>query len=195
MHSPAAIERAEPRYSPAEEFARASRAVRLSLALEARFDTELAALLRGDDDDDDDDDTPYWEKPGYIEPLDPATRDQPSAHRNRIRDAVWDVIDHEITELHPAVDVLQALHERLAEGERYDTVVFRPLRESVESICKDLGLAPDWSRWTEDGFPRETRRTSMEWSPMWLPLLGHGDSRLVGSTMRPSPSALPPAPS
>ncbi|MDB5481770.1 MAG: hypothetical protein JWO83_2823 [Caulobacteraceae bacterium] len=56
--------------------------------------------------------------------------DHPSARRNRIRDNVWDVINHEI---------------------------------------EDLGLTPDWSRWTEDGFPPDTRNPRHDWASMWRP--------------------------
>ncbi|MDB5481038.1 MAG: hypothetical protein JWO83_2091 [Caulobacteraceae bacterium] len=57
----------------------------------------------------------------------------------------------------------------MTEGERYDAFLFRPLRESVEAICADLGLTPDCSRWTDDGFPPETRTSRREWHSMWRP--------------------------
>jgi hypothetical protein len=99
-------------------------------------------------------------------------RDYPSAQRNRIRDAVFDVMNHEITDIYPAHDALDALYERLIEGDQYDAFVHRPLREAVEAICEDLGLHPDWSRWTDDGFPPQDRtQPYYEWQRLWEPTL------------------------
>jgi len=158
-------DRAEPKHDPAESFARISRAVRLTLALEARFEQELAALRAGDAAAAPTVD-PY-PRPPFDDPA--KKKDHPSAHRNRIRDNVWDVMNHEVTDIYPAHEILDDLHERLTEGERYDSFLYRPLRESVEAICQDLGLTPDWSRWTEDGFPPDTRNPRLDWPSMWGP--------------------------
>jgi len=159
----------EPKHDPAESFARVSRAVRLSLALEAKADQDLAALREGRAPAVPDVDPDAWTPPD--DPLGKKTRDHPSAHRNRVRDNVWDVINHEtaINDLLPSHEVLDDLHERLTEGERYDAFLYRPLRESVEAICKDLGLTFDASRWTEDGFPPDTRNKRYDWPSMWRP--------------------------
>jgi hypothetical protein len=157
-----------PRHDPAESFARLSRAVRLTLALEAKVEDDLNALIAGGmdrcaerapADDGDDDDDAWLELP----------RDYPSAHRNRIRDAVYDVINREITDIYPAHEVLDALYERLTEGERYDAFVHRPLKEAVAAICDDLGLSPDWSRWTDDGWPPPGEGPRYEWQSLWGP--------------------------
>ncbi len=177
----------EPRHDPAEGFARVSRAVRLTLALEAKADQDLAALREGA--------APAVDPDAWSGPDDPGgrkKRDHPSAHRNRIRDNVWDAINHEITDLLPAQEVLDALHERLTEGERYDAFVFRPLRESVEAICKDLGLNPDWSRWTEDGFPPDTRNPRLDWPSMWRPNPERAEARRLARAEKEA--AQPPDP-
>ena len=158
---------AEPKHDPAESFARISRAVRLTLALEAKVEQDLAALRAGA--------APAaaavdpHPRPPFDDPFGWKKRDHPSAHRNRIRDNVWDVMNHEIEDVYESQVMLDDLHERLTEGERYDSILYRPLRESVEAICKDLGLSPDWSRWTEDGFPRETRTRRYDWAASWRP--------------------------
>ena len=161
----------EPRHNAAESFARVSRAVRLTLALEAKVDQDLAALRNGggvatppDDRDGPDD---IAERVAWVRREKARLKGQPSAHRNKIRDNVWDVVNREVTDIYPAQEVLDDLHERLTEGERYDTFVFRPLRESVEAICADLGLSPDWSRWTDDGFPPDTPPARYDWPDMW----------------------------
>lgn len=53
----------------------------------------------------------------------------------------------------------EALEERLDEDEAYARIEDLPLREVVEQPCADLGIEPDWDRWTGDGwkadpFPR-----------------------------------------
>ena len=171
----------EPRHNAAESFARVSRAVRLTLALEAKADQDLAALRNGagvttppDDRDGHDD---IAERVAWVRREKARLKGQPSAHRNKIRDNVWDVINREITDLLPSHEVLDALHERLTEGERYDAFVFRPLRESVEAICADLGLSPDWSRWTDDGFPPDSPEPRYDWPDMWEYDAEHAEER------------------
>lgn len=175
-------DRPEPKHDPAESFARISRAVRLTLALEAKFEQDLAALRAGDAVA-----APSVDphpRPPFDDPWGLKKRDHPSAHRNRIRDNVWDVMNHEIEDLYQSQELLDSLHERLTEGERYDSVLYRPLRESVEAICKDLGLAPDWSRWTEDGFPPDTRNPRHNWASMWRPNPERAEARRLANAER-----------
>ena len=55
-----------------------------------------------------------------------------------------------------AKGVLDRLRENLVERENYDSLLYRHWREAVVAICADLGLDPDWSRWTDEGgFNRE----------------------------------------
>jgi hypothetical protein len=89
----AAASDAEPRHDPADSFARVTRAVRLSLVLEAKADQDLAALRAGGAPAALAVDPDAWTPPD--DPGGWKTRDHPSAHRNRIRDNVWDVINHE----------------------------------------------------------------------------------------------------
>jgi hypothetical protein len=39
------------------------------------------------------------------------------------------------------------------ESDRFYRLLNGPLKDAVAAICADLGLKPDWSLWTEDGFP------------------------------------------
>ena len=190
-------DRSEPRHDPAESFARVSRAVRLTLALEARFEQDLAALREGGRAAAPPDEVEkVWRFPE--DPLGLKKRDHPSAHRNKVRDNVWDAINHEttITDLLPSHEVLDNLHERLTEGECYDSFVHRPLRESVEAICKDLGLTPDWSRWTDDGFPPDTRNPRRDWPSMWRPDPERAQARRLAKAEAladpPPPTPAPP---
>jgi hypothetical protein len=163
-----------PRHDPAESFARLSRAVRLTLALEATVEGELSDLRAGGIGGsaasplaDDANDRVYEDLP----------RDYPSAHRNRIRDAVHEVINREIVDLIPAHEVLDTLYERLTEGERYDVFVHRPLKEAVAAICEDLGLHPDWGRWTGEGWPPPPEGPRHAWQMLWAPRRGRVQER------------------
>jgi hypothetical protein len=170
-----------PRHDPAESFARLSRAVRLTISLEAKADDELAALIGGGASPPEPDHawgfaTPQAPVSGGVDRSDkpppvfgPLPRDYPTAKRNQVRDAVFDVIDHEISEIIPAHEIMNDFYERLLEGGPYDEFIDRPLREVVEAICKDLGLHPDWSRWTDDGWPPPPPGPRRIWSYFWAP--------------------------
>ncbi|HLZ84131.1 MAG TPA: hypothetical protein VKQ54_11245, partial [Caulobacteraceae bacterium] len=65
-------------------------------------------------------------------------------------------------------DLLDALAERLDDDVAYIDVEDEPLREVVERLCGDLGLKPDWSRWTKNGWPERPEdvfKTREPWSP------------------------------
>jgi hypothetical protein len=83
---------------------------------------------------------------------------------------VFEAINAEVGDVHKAHEVLDELHERLAEGDRYDAFVFRPVREAVEAIREDLGLNPDWSRWTDEGWPPPpSDAPRFVWQSCWAP--------------------------
>ena len=151
---------------------------------------------------------PEWKpyRPTYLPrpaPGEPDTRghDQTSSdsacpQRNRIRDAVWTAIDGAGNNTTDAFYALDRLHERLIEGEVYDRVLFRPWREAVEAICDDLGLAPDWSQWSDEtGLARPgTYRFSNSWSYWHKQAAWHRKEyvRLHGSEPEPKPPPVPP---
>ena len=91
------------------------------------------------------------------------------AHHLRVRHAVGRAISDQIHEYGPAVEMLDEVHERLTECEHGDNPLYRPIRESVEEICDALGLKPDWSRWTDDGFAPHTEGRHYNWENMWAP--------------------------
>jgi hypothetical protein len=163
VQAPGADPTPEPRHDPGRAFAAVSRAVRFSLALEAKIDQQILALLHGDavaaPAAEPCDDPLAWAPP------------QPNAfeqRRSRISACLWDAIDEGMTDPAAADDLCFVVQERLMEGEVYDEHLFRPLRESVAAICQDLGLKPDWSRWDDEvGFPLETRRTDHDFTSIW----------------------------
>jgi hypothetical protein len=152
----------EPRHEPGRAFAAVSRAVRFTLALEAKIDREIHALMRGDA-------ASAAESPEQAAWTPPPPPNASERRRGLISACVWDAIDEEMTDPQVADDLCFAVQERLVEGETYDELLFRPFRASVEAICRDLGLHPDWSRWDDEvGFPPETRRTDHDFTSIWV---------------------------
>jgi len=44
-----------------------------------------------------------------------------------------------------------------------------PLKDAVAAICADLGLRPDWSLWTETGFPPPPGGGEEDWIAFFVP--------------------------
>ena len=61
-------------------------------------------------------------------------------------------------------ELMEALNERLDEDEAYFGMADRPLRETVERLCDDLGLSPDWSLWTGDDWNDAGPPKRPDWS-------------------------------
>ena len=156
----------EPRHEPGRAFAAVSRAVRLTMALEAKIDEEILALMRG-------------ETPGAAPKSSAAAAEEPAwtpkpppnaweRRRRKVAACVWDAVEEGMTDAQAADDLCAVVQERLMESEVYDEFLFRPFRESVAAICQDLGLKPDWRRWDDElGFPAETRRTDHDFTGDW----------------------------
>jgi hypothetical protein len=140
--------RPDPRPDPARAFAAVSRAVRLTLILEARTEKQILAWRRGD--------------LSSLKELEPepflAPRfDPPAQRRERVRDCVGAVIDREALDPNEAEWMRRRVQRELIEAETLDDHRLKGgFRACVEAICDDLGLKPDWSRWSDDhGFDFE----------------------------------------
>jgi len=148
-------------FNPGIVFARVSRAVCLALMLSGRIGDEIAAMRAG------------------RFPSDPAAAPvaarrgelpEPGAEAARLADNIREIGLETLTEdVEPcacAEALLTDLTERLGE-ERMDPAFYRllngPLKDAVAAICADLGLRPDWSQWTEDGFPPPPGGEVTEW--------------------------------
>ena len=140
--------------------------MRLTLALEATVEEQLSALRAGNLD-------------GAMKNPFAADRDQPwvrhhpfpgdfsSPRRNTIRDSVFDIVDREVTDICVAHDILESCHERLTEDERHDVLVRLPLREAVAAICEYVHYQPNWSLWTDDGWPPSPVSPRQIWDRFW----------------------------
>ncbi|MGH8276751.1 MAG: hypothetical protein ACRETH_08645 [Steroidobacteraceae bacterium] len=135
---------------PADAFARVSRAIRLTLALESKTDEALRDRKTGI--------TCRRE----AERVQVAANDRKAraeaaaadrvARENQVRELVLRVAETEFENKGEFDDLYGALEERLEEDEAYVGCEDWPLRETIERLCKDLELTPDWSRWDGEGW-------------------------------------------
>ena len=164
----------KPSSDPTEAFAKISRAVRLTINLETKADDALRALqsgqflareaLRAERD-----------RPKTVDELVKASTDA----RHRTYDRVETAIDRESLSEADYCGLMEAFGERLDNDEVYIGLEDRPLRETVERLCHDLGLSPDWSRWEGDDWIHDSPPWRAPYSifntPSRRPLLPHND--------------------
>jgi hypothetical protein len=65
-------------------------------------------------------------------------------------------------------DVLERWDRPLKE-DKYQALLRGPLKDAIKAICDDLGLAPDWSLWTEKGFPAPRAGEIEDWVAYFVP--------------------------
>lgn len=138
-------------------FARVSRAVRLTLALEARLEQERQA------------------RDQEIVAAQTARRQAENAvaagkavrgwaRKNEVRDVVVEAIEAETGREHDIERLFADLGERLNREADAD-FADRPLGELVALICRDLGLTPDWSLWENQAWAIQEARAQPQGSP------------------------------
>jgi hypothetical protein len=117
------------------KFARIARAVRQTLALEARIEGELAARARED-------------AAQRAARLERETRARLAGRKTAIRCAVEQAIEAEADD-HEFEALFDHLEERLQDREDTD-FLDRPVGELVARICRDLGVTANWSLWEDE---------------------------------------------
>jgi hypothetical protein len=171
---PAAEDRRKVR-DPAAALNTISRAVRLTVALETKTDEYLRDLKAGVVRE------RAEEKVRAGERARVRTAEDREARIERVRDLVLCVAETEVPDLDAFDKVFEALDHELELDEVGFGYATRPLRESVERLCADLGLDPDWNRWTDEG-----------WNLDDVPVRPGFDAfRLSGSRPRTSPPFQP----
>jgi len=174
-------------FNPCIAFARVLRAVCLALMLWARIDDEIAAMRAG-----------RFPSDPAAAPLAARTGDlpEPGAEAARLADKIRQIgLETLMEDVEPcecAEALLSDLTERPGE-ERMDPAFYRllngPIKDAVAAICADLGLRPDWSQWTEDGFPPPPGGEVTEWRIFLAP---KGEPRPVRSSGEREPMWSPP---
>jgi len=156
----------------AEAFAKITRAVRLTFALETKTHETLRLLRAGETF------ARETRRKVAAEKASDAEYKRWKDAEDKIEDLVGDVAAAEIEDDDDYEACHLALRERLTEDEAYADRLDRPLREVVEQLCKDLCLNPDWSRWTGEGWApdangrpahsrfKHPRRTPTDWDDL-----------------------------
>ena len=162
-----------PRPDPAAGFAKVSRAVRLTLDLEVRAEEDLSAALAGEVSAHEKRRETHDRVAGEANERAFKT-DETARHvaRERVEEQVEIGIIREVETETDFFERSAAMNERLEEDEAYEDVRDQPFREVVERLCADIGLDPDWSDWTDEGWPEPPLRgpeARPPWSPFHLP--------------------------
>jgi hypothetical protein len=59
--------------------------------------------------------------------------------------------------------------ERPSRQDKYEALLRGPLKDAIAAICKELGLKPDWSLWTAEGFPPPPGGGVEDWVAFFVP--------------------------
>jgi hypothetical protein len=171
---------------PADAFARLSRAIRLTLTLEAKTDEALRDLKAGVVR------RRKKEKKRAARRHEAAAAKEAQEREVKVRELVAEAAEAEIPDVYEFAQRYHALRERLDEDSAYKDLSERPLREIVERLCKDLMISPDWSRWDGEGWikaegaPKRTRYSIFN-QPSAAPLLDDDDPEESEAEPRPGP--------
>jgi hypothetical protein len=122
-------------------YARVSRAVRLTLALQSKAVADIRALdevlsrYRAGD----------RQRAGMAE----------AARKARVQRLIERVIGQEVADADKAERLAEEACERLEHDDIYGELGRFTPAELVARICRDLGLSPDWSRWAGEAWAQE----------------------------------------
>jgi hypothetical protein len=135
---------------PVVAYARRSHNVRFAISLQMRIENEITALLASNPPSRP---LPQFPPPpvGHL----PRPEKDLSAFREEVRENVLEAIkpgfgdeDRDEAQMER---LRNELHEKLAEGQRFDAYLSLSLSGAVMAICKDLGVIPLVGRWTGEG--------------------------------------------
>lgn len=136
-------------------YGRVSRAVRLTVALQARTLQELQALdeaaerrLAGDRG------KAERERLGLVQ-----------ARKERVQRIVERVIEAEAASESEVDRLADEAAERIEHDDIYGDLTARPVGEIIALVCRDLGLSPDWSRLAEEAWAQEEIERGAPGSP------------------------------
>jgi hypothetical protein len=144
-------------------FAKISRALRLTAALEMKTADNLRALIDG---------VAVEQETRRAETARRATATVEAQHeaaKEKVHRLVQQAIFDEDGDGEEVERLIEALDERLEEDDAYVNIEDRPLREVVEQICADLQLEVDWSRWTGEGWTPRPHPARPKWSEFNMP--------------------------
>jgi hypothetical protein len=124
----------ELRHEPGRAYANAARAVRFSLVLQARVEQQIIAMRNGEP----------------VPALISGKSSGPGISTPNLGEAPCAATDRETRDTEAAASALDRSRENLSESETYDDLLNRPMGETVEAICDDLGVAFEASLWSDE---------------------------------------------
>lgn len=143
-------------------YGRVARAVRLTVALQARLVKDLQALDEG-------------AARRRIRDAAEAGRDRQTAEaarKARVERIVERLIRAEASDEAEGDRLADEAFERLEHDDIYGDLSARPVSEIIALVCRDLGLAPDWSRLAEEAWAQEELASGAAGPPLtairWL---------------------------
>jgi hypothetical protein len=149
---------------PAENFVTVSRAVRMTLVLGARTHRDLRELKAGIERRQ----AEEVINRAMVEARKPPWHDA-DKRTQRVRGLVHDIIRIEAESEAEYSELSGALEERLESDAPYIFGGDRPLGETVERLCRDLGMNPDMSLWSDDDWIQDKLPDRTSYSPFNKP--------------------------
>ena len=142
--------------STAMAYARAARAVRLTLLLQSNLIKQLQDWDRH---------TAYLASQAVAE-ADERREDLLDEHKARTVRIVERVARRACDDAEHVERLVGEAAERLDQDDLYGEVLTRPVSELVAAICQDLGLDPDWPRLAREAWAREEISSGAAGSPL-----------------------------
>lgn len=144
---------------PALTYARLTRAVRLTLAMETHILDGLESAATE------------------------VRRKRAASRRGLVERVVEAAVEAEVAGEDDQLALMAEVTERLWDDEDID--LDRPVGETIARICADLGLAPDWGRWAMEPWALEEARTGAHGSPFAEPPFAQAAAGEAGRPAHP----------
>ncbi len=174
---------------PIAAFERVARAVRLAVYLAMRIENEIDDLRAGRSPEPGAfvSDAPRA-KAERLTDLSEAVRKRAGLGDDELETALQEIAG-EVERPEHAARLIGNLRADLREDPEFYRLLNGPLQDAVAAICADLGLKPDWSLWTEDGFPPPPGGGEEDWIAFFVP-----DPPDPGGDTGPAPPPVRPPP-
>jgi hypothetical protein len=149
-------------------YGRVSRAVRLTIALQSRLVKNLQEI----------DEIAARMRKGAEANAGREREQRAAARKERVERIVERMIRAEVADEAEVDRLAEEAYERLDHDDIYGDLQAKPVSEIIALVCRDLGLAPDWSRLAEEAWAREEIDGGAVGSPLrtmrWLDPAGPG---------------------
>ncbi len=163
-------------------FERVFRAVRLAICLAMRIEDEIDDLRAGRPLAPD---SIFYQAPRAkaerMNALSEAVRKRPRLGDEGPETALLDIAEGAETPERPE-NLMREFNKDLREDPQFYRLLNGPLKDAIAAICADLGLKPDWSLWTEDGFPSPPGGGTEDWVAFFAPESDTGSAPPRGRT-------------